>query len=63
MDLLTEAETSALVRLAPRTLRKLRHEGGGPRFRTLASRVVYDRRDVERWVDSHTYTRTHEVVS
>jgi DNA-binding transcriptional MerR regulator len=63
VDLLVEAEAARLVRLAPKTLRNLRHRGGGPRFRKAAGRVVYDRRDVERWLAGRAYIRTHEPVS
>ncbi len=62
MIYLTEREAADLLRLAPRTLRKLRHEGGGPRFRKHAARVVYERGDLVVWSESRAFRRTHEPV-
>ncbi|HEY1891515.1 MAG TPA: DUF3830 family protein [Steroidobacteraceae bacterium] len=40
---LTNAEAAAVLKLSPRTLEKLRMNGGGPRFRKFGSRVIYAR--------------------
>jgi hypothetical protein len=37
---------------SPKTLRKLRCVGGGPRFRRLNSRPFYTAPDLEQWVES-----------
>jgi len=64
---LTTGEVSALVRLSPRTLRNLRHSGGGPKAIKLGdkrcSRVLYSRAAVLAWMQSRTETRTHERAS
>jgi hypothetical protein len=36
----------------PKTLRKLRCTGGGPRFRRLGNQPVYTVPDLERWVEA-----------
>jgi hypothetical protein len=51
----TEAASSALdglgVRRSPKTLRKLRCVGGGPRFRRLGLKPVYTHSDLIAWVE------------
>jgi excisionase family DNA binding protein len=63
MDLLTTVEAAAELGLRPNTLERWRHYGGGPRFVKVGSRVRYRRRDLERWLDTRSYRRTHERAS
>src|SRR4051812_37295947 len=52
-----EATAARLLDLSPRTLQRMRAEGGGPAFvRAGARRVLYSAAEIERWVA----TRTHE---
>ena len=46
-------EAATYCGLAASTLEKLRVYGGGPTFRKLGKVVVYDRADLDAWLDSH----------
>jgi excisionase family DNA binding protein len=48
---LTTGEVAALCRTSPDTIRYWRHCGRGPRSFRVGRRVLYDRSDVERWLD------------
>jgi predicted DNA-binding transcriptional regulator AlpA len=49
--LLTTQEASDYLRIAASTLNKMRLTGGGPEFLKLGPRrVVYDIKDLERWL-------------
>jgi hypothetical protein len=50
-DLLTTQEVADIVRAPAETVRYWRHVGKGPRSVRLGLRVLYDRRDVERWIE------------
>ena len=45
----SNGEAAAFLRLSPRTLEKYRVTGGGPLFRKLGRRVVYNLVDLEEW--------------
>ncbi len=49
-ELLTLAETAAVLRTPVATLRYWRHLGVGPNGFRLGRRVVYRREDVDRWL-------------
>jgi len=55
---LTNAESATLLRLSPRTLEKLRVEGGGPRFHKFGRRVVYAIADIEVWANARMCVMT-----
>jgi hypothetical protein len=50
-EFMTEAELASLVRSPPETVRFWRHKGQGPRWFRVGRRVLYDRGDVDRWLD------------
>lgn len=50
-DRLDTQETAEMCHTSPETLRYWRHLGKGPLSYKLGRRVVYDRADVERWID------------
>ena len=50
-NLLTLAEVAEITRTSPDTLRWWRHTGAGPKSWKLGRRVMYDRVEVERWLD------------
>ena len=58
---LTNAEAAAALRLSPRTLEKLRVNGGGPRFRKFGSRVIYAREDLDAWAGERVCESTSDV--
>jgi len=58
---LTNAESATLLRLSPRTLEKLRVEGGGPRFHKFGRRVLYAIADIEAWANARTCVMTCDV--
>jgi len=49
-ELLTTSETATFLRLKPQTLRMWRYRGGGPRYLKIGNRVIYRRKDVNRWL-------------
>ena len=58
-------QTEAAARLAgdklkPRTLEKWRVEGRGPAFHKIGSRVFYDIRDLDAWLDSQRRKSTSD---
>ena len=58
---LTNAEAAAVLKLSPRTLEKLRVNGGGPRFRKFGSRVIYAREDLESWANARICESTSDA--
>ena len=58
---LTNAEAAAVLRLSPRTLEKLRVNGGGPRFRKFGSRVIYAREDLDAWAGERVCESTSDL--
>ena len=57
---LTNEEAAAYLKLSPHTLNKKRVIGGGPKFRKLGSRVVYDIDDLESWIKARTCDTTSD---
>lgn len=57
---LTNSEAAVLLRLSPRTLEKLRVNGGGPRFRKFGSRVIYAREDLDAWANARVCESTSD---
>ena len=56
-DLLTERETSRMLKVASRTMEGWRRRGAGPPFIRLSLRAVrYKREDVEAWLAARTVT-------
>jgi len=51
-DLLTEREAADIIRRPGETLRYWRWRGEGPPWFKLGRRVVYDRADLETWIDA-----------
>ena len=60
---LTNDEAAAFLRLSPRTLEKLRVEGGGPRFHKFGRRVRYAIDDLESWADARVFVMTGNAVA
>ena len=59
--LLTPDEAAQRVRMAPRTLQRMRYEGGGPEFVRLGHRTVrYSPSALARWVEGRSYGSTAE---
>lgn len=50
---LTTSELAELLSMQPQTPRRWRHEGTGPVYIRLGSRVRYRPRDVLAWLDAH----------
>ena len=48
---LTPDEVAEMLRISPATLRYWRYRGVGPRSWKAGRHTLYDRKDVERWVD------------
>ncbi len=60
---LTEAEAARILRLSPRTLQRMRLDGGGPRFcRLTEKRIGYDIADLQTWVSARSVASTAEAA-
>jgi excisionase family DNA binding protein len=53
MPRLTVKEAAAYVPCGVSTLNKLRVSGGGPRYIKIGNRVLYDQRDLDKWIEDH----------
>jgi excisionase family DNA binding protein len=51
-ELLTTKEVARLLKLSPKTIQLMRHEGRGPRFIRIGSSVRYRQEDIEAWLAS-----------
>lgn len=58
---LSTAQLAVRIGLAPITIAIWRHQGRGPRFCKLGSRVLYAERDVQAWLDGSRRQSTREV--
>jgi len=55
-------EAAAYVGLSYSTLTKLRLSGNGPRFCKLGAAVVYDRADLDDWLEGTKHLSTSEYL-
>jgi predicted DNA-binding transcriptional regulator AlpA len=62
MSVLTSREAAAFLRLSPRTLNRLRVEGGGPRYLKLRRSIRYRQSDLASWLDRRSFDNTSAVV-
>jgi len=54
-------EAAAFLRLSPRTLDRLRVEGGGPRYLKLRRSIRYRQADLRSWLDRRSFDSTSEA--
>jgi len=55
---LPTAAAAKYLGIGESTLAQMRVNGGGPQFIKLAARVLYDTRDLDRWIESNKFTST-----
>lgn len=60
---LTPKELADLVRVPVRTLESWRLRGGGPPFARIGKHVVYDKVDVDLWINERTYQNSAHRLS
>jgi predicted DNA-binding transcriptional regulator AlpA len=61
MALLTVKEAASYIRVSAGHLNNLRTAGKGPRFVKLGPhKVLYDTRDLDRWIDDHKQNSTSD---
>jgi predicted DNA-binding transcriptional regulator AlpA len=60
--ILKPIEAAAFLRLSSRTLDRLRHSGGGPRYLKLRRSIRYRQADLDRWLSLRTFDNTSGVV-
>lgn len=60
-EFLNTYEAARFLGLSPRTLERLRVDGGGPRFRKFGRRVLYGRSDLLTWADAQARTSTSDA--
>ncbi|MCW9033492.1 MAG: helix-turn-helix domain-containing protein [Alphaproteobacteria bacterium] len=58
---LSRAKTADFLGLSIRTLDRLRVSGGGPSFWKGGSRVLYDQRDLDLWIESRKQKSTSDI--
>jgi len=63
MNYLSRTEASEYLGFSERTLDRLRVSGGGPRFWKGGSRVMYDQRDLDGWVEERKQNSTSDTGS
>lgn len=61
-DRMNTAEAAQYTRLSQSTLTKLRVFGGGPRYIKARRSVVYDRPDLDAWLNARKRNSTSEYV-
>lgn len=61
-DYLSPEEAGAKLNLSPRTLEKLRSDGGGPRFHKLGRRIRYLKSDLTAWAESRACNNTSDAA-
>ena len=59
---LNTREAAAYLGLSPSTLARMRVTGEGPRYSKAGRRVIYDPRDLDRWVAERKRRFTGESV-
>ncbi len=62
-DMLDSRQAAGYVRLARQTLAKLRCVGGSPPFYKVGRQVLYERSDLDRWLDARRRTSTSDPGS
>jgi hypothetical protein len=60
--LLDPEKTAEYLAVTVATLAKWRVNGGGPPFLKLGSRVRYDQKDIDRWIDGRRYRVTGSLA-
>ena len=60
MTRLTVGEAAQYLRLSQSTLNNYRTAGRGPRFLKLGARVLYDTRELDRWLEANTRSSTSD---
>jgi hypothetical protein len=58
---LSNREAATFLNLSPRTLEKMRVQGGGPTFRKFGRRVQYAPSDLELWANARSYDSTSDA--
>lgn len=58
--LMCQQDAAHFLNLSPRTLEKLRVNGGGPAYHKLGRRVAYSSADLEEWIEDKRRTSTSE---
>lgn len=58
-----ERQAAAYIGLAPGTLRNMRHQHRGPRYSKAGRTVLYDRIDLDAWLDSLPTVDPAEMVA
>ncbi|MBT4889875.1 MAG: helix-turn-helix domain-containing protein [Rhodospirillales bacterium] len=62
INYLNRVKAAEYLGLSSKTLDRLRISGGGPRYWKAGSRVMYDQRDLDAWVDERKRSSTSEIV-
>lgn len=60
---LTEQELSIWLKLSHPSLQRMRSNGTGPLFVKIGPRrIIYRRKDVEQWLNSHVHATTSDYL-
>jgi excisionase family DNA binding protein len=58
--LFTVKEAAVYLRCGVSTLNKLRVTGGGPRYVKIGGKILYDQRDLDKWIEDHKRNSTSD---
>ncbi len=62
MPRLTVKQAAAYVPCGVGTLNKLRVTGGGPAYSKPAGKVLYDTRDLDKWIEASKRSSTSDIA-
>lgn len=60
---LTEGELCRLLGINRNTMRRLRHRNRAPRFVRLTTKILYETRDVNEWLENLKLRSTREPIT
>jgi excisionase family DNA binding protein len=63
MARLNVKQAAEYVGVSKSFLDRLRSLGGGPRFIKLGKKVLYDHRDIDKWIEDHKQNSTADIPS
>ncbi|TYR34886.1 helix-turn-helix domain-containing protein [Mesorhizobium microcysteis] len=57
---LTQLELADVIKISPKTLEAMRQKGTGPIYRKFGRRVLYATKDIDAFLNDHSFRSTSE---